>query len=400
MLIDGEIIDILENSVSQQTVVADEVVNEKYVKGEIRIVTEQARYPLDTITSIVSGEKYRLDPEYQRRHRWSNEKRSRLIESLIMNVPIPPIFLYEYEYSQYEVMDGLQRLSAIDDFYNDRFTLEGLDQWPELNGRLYSTLPEKVREGIDRRYLSSVILLRETAKSSEQAIHLKQMVFERINSGGEPLTPQESRNAILDGPMNRLCLKLSRNLCLCRLWAIPEPTEDEIFLHAAPSSERIMNEMYRRMEDVELVLRFFAYRQKQRLHKGGTRLSSYLDAYLRSANNFPNETLVSLKDIFESTIALVEEVFGEQAFWLYRKRKNETWYWYSRPTLMVYDSLMFAVSQLLDKRDCMIEKREDISSNLVELYRNNYELLEGRDVNPSTLQVRDSIMLNYLRQFC
>ncbi len=173
----------------------DSVINEKYVRGEIRIVTEQARYPLNTIAQMVESESYQLSPEYQRRHRWSPERQSKLIESLIMNVPIPPVFLYEYDYSRYEVMDGLQRLTAIHDFYKDKFALVGLTQWRELNGRTYSGLPDKIREGIDRRYLSSVILLKETAKTEIEALGLKQMVFERLNSGGEQLTPQETRNA-------------------------------------------------------------------------------------------------------------------------------------------------------------------------------------------------------------
>lgn len=235
--------------------VPDSVINEKYIKGEIRIVTEQARYPMNTIASMVEEKGYRLSPEYQRRHRWSVEKQSRLIESLIMNVPVPPIFLYEYEYSKYEVMDGLQRLTALHDFYRDGISLEGLEQWPELNGRTYSKLPEKIREGIDRRYLSSVILLKETAKSEEEALRLKQLVFERINSGGVKLEPQETRNAILDGLMNQMCVELSRNGALCRLWGIPEPEEEE--RNGGPPSEaRINNEDYRKMSDVELVLRF------------------------------------------------------------------------------------------------------------------------------------------------
>ncbi|MBE4579720.1 hypothetical protein BOO30_19440 [Vibrio navarrensis] len=173
----------------------DDEINNKYIEGEIRIVTEQARYPIDTISEkIVHNKKYSLNPEFQRRHRWSVEKQSALIESLIMNVPIPPIFLYEYKFSQYEVMDGLQRLTAIANFYDNKFRLAGLTEWPELNGKNYRELPEQVQEGIDRRYISSIILLKETAKSAKQADFMKQMVFDRINSGGEKLEPQERRN--------------------------------------------------------------------------------------------------------------------------------------------------------------------------------------------------------------
>jgi hypothetical protein len=162
MLFSGEMLTFEVGDADAAGEVADQVINEKYVRGEIRIVTEQARYPLNTIAQIVESDLYSLSPEYQRRHRWLPERQSRLIESLIMNVPVPPIFLYEYDYSRYEVMDGLQRLTAIHDFYKDKFPLTGLTQWPELNGRRYSELPEKIREGIDRRYLSSVILLKET----------------------------------------------------------------------------------------------------------------------------------------------------------------------------------------------------------------------------------------------
>ena len=130
-------------------------INDKYARGEIRIVTEQARYPLNTILSMLDSGDYQLNPEYQRRHRWSQEKQSRLIESFIMNVPIPPIFLYEVSYSFYEVMYGLQRLTAIAEFYRGDYELIDLTQWPELNGYYYHTLPALVRRGIDRRYISS-----------------------------------------------------------------------------------------------------------------------------------------------------------------------------------------------------------------------------------------------------
>ena len=170
--------------------VSDEEINEKYINGEIRIVTEQARYPLDTICTMLNSGKYQLRPDFQRRRRWDRPKQSRLIESFIMNIPIPPIFLYEYEFSKYEVMDGLQRLTAIKEFYNDKFPLEGLEYWIELNGKKYSELPQEIKSGIDRRYLSSLILLKETANSKTKADEMKQLVFERINSGGAKLLYQ------------------------------------------------------------------------------------------------------------------------------------------------------------------------------------------------------------------
>jgi hypothetical protein len=113
----------------------DEELNSRYAKGEIRIVTEQARYPLAGILGMLEEEidgdigererRYKLDPEYQRRHRWSVERKSRLIESFFMNVPVPPVFLYERDLAHFEVMDGHQRLTALSDFYADEFALIG-----------------------------------------------------------------------------------------------------------------------------------------------------------------------------------------------------------------------------------------------------------------------------------
>lgn len=226
-LFQNEIFSVEDKSDISQGSLSDEQINEKYKKGEIRIVTEQARYPLDNIETMLDSQKYILNPEYQRRKRWDNTRKSRLIESFIMNVPIPPIFLYETEYSIYEVMDGLQRLTAIYDFYKVRFNLTGLEYWKELNGRNYKTLPEQVKRGIDRRYLSSIVLLEETAKSKAEADNLKRIVFERLNSGGEKLTPQETRNALHNGKFNQLCMNLAKNDSFRKMWQLPLESEVE-----------------------------------------------------------------------------------------------------------------------------------------------------------------------------
>lgn len=122
------------------------------------------------------------------------------------------------DFASFEVMDGLLRISTVIDFCAAKFELDGLEIWSELNGRKYSKLLEKIKDDIDRRYLSSDILLNKSAKSREQADFLKKIVFERLNSGGVKLTPQETRNALYGGPFNRLCnsylLLLKNGSCL------------------------------------------------------------------------------------------------------------------------------------------------------------------------------------------
>ena len=371
----------------------NEAIDEKYARGEVRIVTEQGRYPLNTVPALVDSTNYNLQPEFQRRHRWSHARQSRLIESFIMNVPVPPIFLYEVKYSEYEVMDGLQRLTAIKEFYADRFALEGLDEWAELNGRTYSALPEQVRRGIDRRYLSSVVLLYETAKDTIEADRLKQLVFERINSGGEDLSSQEARNALYPGGMNRLCIELARNEYLCRMWRIPVIPN---LADDAPIPAKLAdNELFKRMDDVELVLRFFAHRQRRDLWRSGTRLDNYLTRYLRDANSFDPKLLVALKQLFEETVQLVWEVLGERAFWLWRDRAGKRG-WVDRPTLIAYDSVMYAFSQSIGDKKRIRERKRAIVQGLPKFYDTHYSDFDGRKTNASDIARRDSAMTAYL----
>lgn len=366
---------------------SDEDINTKYAIGDVRIVTEQARYPLNSVVSMVQSDNYQLNPEFQRRHRWNKVQKSLLIESFIMNVPIPPIFLYEDKYSHYEVMDGLQRLTAIKEFYNNELALEGLKEWPELNGKTYQTLPDQVARGIDRRYLSSIILLQETAKAPEEAQRLKQLVFERINSGGVRLGDQESRNAIYDGPLNRLCIRLARNKYLCKMWGIPEPTDSEI-QNGEISDELISNSTYQDMTDVELVLRFFAYRQKES-HNTST-LYRYLDNYLQYGNLYKPSVLNELENIFVKTIKLAFDIFGEKAFLLWRKRKGSSkWLWYNKPTISIFDPLMYVLSNYIDCPEKLLSKQVSIRGAIKAFYETNYEIFEGRNVNPSMLTARD-----------
>lgn len=382
-LIPGE---ALTFSSAEETLAAwatDEKVNEKYAQGEVRIVTEQARYPLNTIASMVEGDDYNLNPEFQRRHRWDVDKQSRLIESIIMNVPIPPVFLYEDQYSHYEVMDGLQRLTAIAEFYRDRYALKNLGEWPELNGRTYSDLPEQLRRGVDRRYLSSIILLHETARNPTEALRLKQLVFERINSGGVKLEPQEARNAIYNGPLNQLCIELARDIHLCDMWEIPGPGEE-----GQEDEHLLASERYRKMLDVELVLRFFAHRQRDTLMTGS--LSSYLDTYLKYGNLFPEDVLSQLAGVFEQTVKLVHETLGFRAFWLWRYRHGH-WDWLQRPTTVAYDAIMHVFSERLHAADLLREKSSLLQAEIRGFYERHAKSFEARYTNRTNLRERDTL---------
>ncbi|MBG1265704.1 DUF262 domain-containing protein [Nostoc sp. WHI] len=389
-LISGETFFFPDKSDISQVSLSDDEINEKYKKGEIRIVTEQARYPLDSIETMLDSKKYILNPEYQRRKRWGNTRKSRLIESFIMNVPIPPIFLYEVEYSIYEVMDGLQRLTAIYDFYKGKFDLEGLEYWQELNGRNYTNLPEQIKRGIDRRYLSSIVLLQETAKSTEEADSLKQIVFERLNSGGEKLTPQETRNALGNGKFNQLCIELAKNDSFRKMWKLPLESEGE---------ERLLeSESYRKMEDVELVLRFFAYRH---IANSKFTVDKFLDSYLKQANNYSDETIKNLGKLFNETINLIYSIFKNSAF-IPPKQKRDN----KAPLKTIYDPIMQVFANNISYKESFLKHSQSIQKDLYsnkELLlvkeENNRLLFDGRYNNKKDVEARIKYFQNFLEGY-
>lgn len=397
-LLDGEQVSFeVEEAPAEAT---DEELNSRYAKGEIRIVTEQARYPLAGILQMLadtlvdeSGRKvlrYKLDPEYQRRHRWSVVRKSRLIESFLLNVPVPPVFLYERDYACYEVMDGRQRLTALSEFYADGFALEGLEHWPDLDGRTYSQLPSRVRDGINRRYISSIILLRETADNEAQATVLKKLVFARLNSGGVKLGSQETRNAVYGGPLNRLCIELSGNELFRRMWGIPlnpddgDASRDDEAEEPTDDGTALGVRMFEKMEDVELVLRFFAYRQIREFKAGLNKISEFLDRFIEQGNEFPESVFADYRAMFENTISFLWEALGGDAFTVLSSARR-------RATKIVYDPLMFAANSpdVIPHRDLLLAHKDVLKAALLEMYQANTDLFSGRRTNFADSQQRN-----------
>lgn len=378
----GEELKLNNGKSEHESKMSFEEITRKYHQGQVRIVTEQARYPLNTIVGLIDSGNYILNPGFQRRHRWEPQRKSKLIESFIINVPIPPVFLYETTYSKYEVMDGLQRITAIYEFYNDEFALEGLEEWSELNGYKYSELPEVIRLGIDRRYLSSIILLQETAKNELEALNMKQLVFERLNSGGIELSDQETRNALHDGKLNQMCLELSKNVKFRKLFNIPANVDKKDGITG--------NALYDRMEDVELVLRFFAFRQIEKwMNKY---IKKFLSEYLIIGNNFSEETLADLKMCFNETIDIIYEVMGESAFRLWKATPNSNELkQVPKPTRVLYDPFMLAFCQYIDQADKILENKEKIFAEIKKVFAESPEFFISRFNKSDIIRRREAI---------
>ena len=373
-----------EGKENKKVMLSEEEINEKYEIGEARIVTEQGAIKLPLVKDVFTNGKYDRKPIYQRRITWDNKKRSRLIESFIMNIPVPPIFIYEVEYGKYEVMDGLQRISAIMDFYDNEYALEGLTEWPELNTKKYSELPKKIKEGIDRRQISVVSLLKESAKSQEQEQRMKRMVFERLNTGGVKLEDQEIRNALYNGEFNKLCKELSTNTTFRKLWGIPVSVDEdnntkELYQLDTVDSldvadELALNNLYMRMYDVELVLRFFAMRH---VNEYSGQLSDFLDKCMIFGNTILEENSDRgdvLKELFINTIEIANKMFGDKAFCQYKEIRNQ--FKWSKPQKMIYDSLMLALTKY--DINSVPNNNKLITQYMEKAYKQNEEMFNGK----------------------
>jgi hypothetical protein len=269
----------------------------KYREQMRQIISQKIELPISTLPEMIDKQ-INLSPDFQRRDRWSVEKQSRFIESIIMNVPIPPVFLGEDDYGNYVVLDGRQRLTAVYDFLKNIYKLKDLKVWEELNGSRYVDLEKKrLDRAITRRFVPAVVILKESSPE------VKYDVFDRLNTGGVVANEMEIRNAVYQGKFNTLIHRLSDDLRFRELWGIP-----------ADNTEREANHLYRTMRDVELVLRVFALSDPDKME---LKFKDHLSAFMGAKNQeYTRDATTEAADeaIFRRGAEACWKVFGSRAF--------------------------------------------------------------------------------------
>ncbi|MEA5575089.1 DUF262 domain-containing protein [Anabaena sp. UHCC 0451] len=363
---------------------SDQEINDKYEKGEQRILTEMNREKLPAFVDALKKPGYMdLRPFYQRRNRWDEKKQSQLIESFLINIPVPPIILYEKKYNVYEVMDGQQRITALKEFYENRLQLTGLELWTELNGRTYNQLPDNIKAGIDRRSISTIVLITESTSSPEDALFLKQLAFARINTGGVELSRQEIRNCSFYGKFNQLLIELAGNQIFADAWNIPIDDEEELQ----------KNNLYKKMEDAELILRFFALRNTDKFSRG---MEGFLDLYMMKSLSFSDQDIKFLKDIFLQTINLSHQIYGDNLFQPFDPQSDT---WKDRAYKAYYDAVMVGFSRHLVDVDILLERKPRVIEKTKILFREDQSrLFTGGGKTKSDIQNRISLFDDMLSQ--
>lgn len=343
-------------------------IEERYIAEDRDVSQERSDFLLPQILDFVESKQWiNLRPEYQRRQVWDKAKQSRFIESLLMNLPIPPVFLFESDYSRYEVMDGQQRLSSIVAFYENRLKLSGLEHWTELNTKFYSDLPQKVQRGLDRRRVSAVVL--QTTSQTADTGELRRIVFERLNTGGQKLNAQELRNCIYAGPFAALLVELAGYTIFNDLWDIPR--YEDHFIDGKVSAKLAENTLFKRMIDCELVLRFFAFREKKNI-RGSVR--SILDRCMDSNRAASDDSIQTMRGAFRSRIDFAFALLGPEAFKIDDGKGTSV---LSQP---YYDAVLVACDRLFNRKDELLKKKVAVRQALRQALQSadTYELIVGR----------------------
>lgn len=359
---------------------------EKYARSQLRVVRETKDYQLDYLRHALQPGRELIDtaPGYQRRLRWTNKKRSLLIESFLLNIPVPPIFLFEHDYNEYEVIDGRQRLETIRAFLANNFALTGLEYWPELERKRFNDLPSVLQKGLLRRSLSAVVLLAETRGVNADDLDVRRVLFDRLNTGGIRLNPQELRNALYPGRLNALLIRLARSEPFTTTWGVPP------FVHGEteePSEALLKNPLFSSLADAELVLRFFALRDAIVNKRSGS-LRRILDRYMDEHKNITQEEEEKMEAMYLSLLSRLVELFEGEPFRLPKTK---------RPSRPLYDALMIALSLTTDLD--VEAKAKSVRDSLAVALSNEatYDVLVGRGNTIESIRQRVELASQILK---
>jgi hypothetical protein len=343
----------------------------EFSKAQAGLVTQQSDFSLKAIFDMIKQNSINVAPGYQRRDRWSLDKQSALIESFLLNVPVPPVYLSEDDYGTYSVIDGKQRLTAISEFLCGRLVLKNLSRFPDLNGKTFKDLPIPLQNALSVRPFVRVIILLQQSDPE-----LKYEVFLRLNTGGEKLKPQEIRNVAYSGKLNDLLIKLS----------------ESFFLRKQMKIKNEKSTPYRNMDDVEMVLRFLSLEDKWEHY--GKKLAHGMDDFM--AKNRNSDT-ANYKKVFERSLDGCKALWGKNAF-----QKPVNGGWREQFIAPLYDAQMIVVSELTDDE---LGSLTQMSDSVIETTRDLFDMnpdfvksVSQATSDSSAINTRVNILLNGVRE--
>lgn len=275
--------------------------------------TDQYDFSVSTLLAMLEKGEVKI-PKFQRRYVWSDRQASRLVESLIIQCPIPVIYLNQERDETFSVIDGNQRLSSLDRFLKDEFALSGLTSYPELGGLKFSQLDKRFQRHISNRVLRCTAILKDTHPQ------VKFDVFERLNSGAVALTRQELRHGLYYGPLLKKASEIAGELQLEK--------------HLGMRKDK-------RMKAEELVLRFWALSEGLGAYEKP--LATFLSTFAEDNRSIEDGQLDALEQRIRAAHKRVLNIFGSHAFSFSRDGRTKF-------NAAVFDAQMLACDRVSPSR--------------------------------------------------
>lgn len=295
---------------------------------EKKVFTENKDISLAQLKDLFDDGDIDTSPIYQRDFLEDWVKASRLVESVLLSIPIPTVYLCQEKDETLSVIDGQQRLTSFIKYLKNEFALKGLQELPELNGKKYSELEKEIQKKLKNSTIHAITLLKESEE-------LKYEIFARLNLGSEKLRDQELRNCIYRGNFNNMLEDIAINDKL-----LPTLFKNE----------------NKRKAYQERILRFFALRDYNNYKSN---MPKTLNQYMVRHQNDNDAEIKAQKDLYTGTIDIIKQVLGEKAFLQYDRSKG---CYIDKFSPSIYDSIVVPFS-FFDKH-ALMKHADEIRSKI------------------------------------
>ncbi len=310
------------------------------ISGDRKVVLEKADRSLSELHRWYKNGRIIVDPEWQRNYVWDKIRASKLIESFLIDIPVPVIYMAKNN-QKYEVIDGLQRLTSVFKYFDNEFPLKGVEILTDLNGKKFKEIDSFYQNKLEDSILRSFEL-----SSGDSDMHF--IVFERINTGSVKLNDMEIRNCLFRGPLNNVLKELSTN-------------SDFI----SSLNQRGYKD---RMQDRALVLRFLAFYERTH-HKCDKGLKKFLNEFLETYRYANADKIEEYKKVFSKCMKASLTVFGSSAFRLKsdiaKPGSKSAGEWSTRPNAAIFQVIStsfhrYDLSMITRAADAIYEEYLDL----------------------------------------
>lgn len=332
------------------------------------ITSYGADYPVDSLVKRIENNdiivpRFSWQPEestgivgFQREYVWGRPKADRFIESLLLGLPVPGIFLVKEGSGRLLVLDGHQRLYTLHAYFSgsmdgEEYRLHNVQE--RFEGKRYHDLDVEDRRRLDDSIIHATVIRQDEPSEDQSSIYV---IFERLNTGGVNLHPQEIRVALYHGPL----VHVLQDLNTFAPW------------------RAVFGKRSRRLKDMELILRFFAFFFHDQAYRAP--MKDFLNRYMAANRNLERQSGQELRRIFESTVAVIHELIGYHAF---RPRRALN--------AAVADSVMIAIARRLQAGPIL--DHQALKAAYTELFENHDYLAAVETGTSQEANVADRIML-------